>query len=188
MIYLMAVILHCSPLTTMSEDREKFHNVLDELGIEVTTIEHPEVFTVDAMMPYLEKCNGLITKNLFLKGKKKKDLWLVSVGHDKHINLSQLGKDLSVSGGLRFADESVLEEKLGVKQGCVTPLAILNDKNNEVNLVLDKDILSLQSNDLVYCHPMVNSATVGMSPKDLLKFVQHTGHNVHYVELSTQGN
>ena len=35
-------------------------------------VEHPEVFTVDAMMPYLKDVEGLVSKNLFLKDKKKK--------------------------------------------------------------------------------------------------------------------
>ena len=38
----------------------KYHNV-----------DHPEVFTVEAMMPYLKDVEGAICKNLFLKDKKK---------------------------------------------------------------------------------------------------------------------
>ena len=129
------------------------------------------------------ECKGLVTKNLFLKGKKRKDLWLISVGHDKEVNLSELGKKLSVPGGFRFADEAVLEEKLSVKQGCVTPLAVLNDTEESVTLVLDSDILNLADGELVYSHPMVNNATIGLSCKDFLRFLEHTKHSPTFVEV-----
>lgn len=161
----------------------KLEQLLNSLSISTTVIEHPEVFTVETMLPHLQDCKGLIVKNLFLKGKKKKDLWLVTVGHDKAVNLSQLGKSLSVPGGFRFADEAILEEKLGVKQGCVTPLALINDINHDVKLVLDNDITNLSKGELVYSHPLVNSATVGMSPENFLKLLEHTGHKPEFVKL-----
>ncbi|XP_039258994.2 prolyl-tRNA synthetase associated domain-containing protein 1-like [Styela clava] len=171
----------------MTEGRDKLEEILKSLSITTTVFEHPEVFTVEAMMPHLQDCKGLIVKNLFLKGKKKKDLWLITVGHDKEINLTQLGKDLSVPGGFRFADEAILEEKLGVKQGCVTPLALMNDKNHDVKLVLDKDIQHLSESELIYSHPIVNSATMGMSYPDFSKFLEHTGHKPNFIELSKAG-
>ena len=45
-----------------------------ENGINYDNVEHPEVFTVDAMMPYLTNVKGAIGKNLFLKDKKTKAL------------------------------------------------------------------------------------------------------------------
>ena len=40
-------------------------------GISYENIEHPEVFTVEAMLPYLTGLTGAVCKNLFLKDKKK---------------------------------------------------------------------------------------------------------------------
>lgn len=45
----------------------------------------PQVFTVEEMMPHLQDVSGVVTKNLFLKDKKKKGLWLVSVRHDRQV-------------------------------------------------------------------------------------------------------
>lgn len=45
-----------------------------------------QVFTVEEMMPHLQSVNGAVTKNLFLKDKKKKGLWLVSARHDRQVS------------------------------------------------------------------------------------------------------
>lgn len=37
-------------------------------------------------MPHLQEVSGAVTKNLFLKDKKKKGLWLVSARHDRQVS------------------------------------------------------------------------------------------------------
>ncbi|XP_061645217.1 prolyl-tRNA synthetase associated domain-containing protein 1 isoform X2 [Phyllopteryx taeniolatus] len=128
------------------------------------------------MMPHLRGVSGAVTKNLFLKDKKKKRCWLVSVRHDRQVNLNELAKKLSAgSGNLRFADEAAMLDKLKVGQGCATALALLFDEDRSVTLVLDRDLLE-GGHPMVYFHPMTNAATVGMKPEDLLRFLEHTGH------------
>lgn len=89
---------------------------------------------------------------------------------------------MSAPGGLRFADESILEEKLGVKQGCVTAYALINDKAGEVKFILDENLVK-GGHEKIYFHPMVNSATTGMTPENFLKFVESTGHTPILVNL-----
>ncbi|KPP78752.1 prolyl-tRNA synthetase associated domain-containing protein 1-like [Scleropages formosus] len=135
-----------------------------------------KVFTVEEMMPHVEHLSGAITKNLFLKDKKKKGLWLVSARHDRQVNLNDLAKKLGVgSGNLRFADESTMLEKLRVGQGCATALALFCDKETSVKFVLDSDLVD-GGHERVYFHPMTNAATMGLKPEDLLKFLKATGH------------
>lgn len=56
-----------------------------------------QVFTVEAMMPYLEQIPGAICKNLFLKDKKKK-LYLLSCVHDVEVKLNDIAKAVGASG------------------------------------------------------------------------------------------
>ena len=76
---------------------------------------------------------------------------------------------------MRLADESILEEKLGVTQGCVTALALINDKEKHVRFIVD-EVLVDGTFEKVYFHPLDNAASVGISPQDFLKFLEHTGH------------
>ena len=161
--------------------REQLEDLLADLGIMSTILEHPEVFTVEAMMPHLAGVDGLVCKNLFVRNKKKK-LWLIVAKHDQEVNLNDVAKNVKVSGGFRFADEKILYETLGVRQGCVTPLALAEDTEGKVTLLLDADLISEPSR-FVYSHPMVNDASLGMAASDLLKFFQCINHEpvlVHF--------
>lgn len=158
------------------ELRSELEKFLENLCIETTCVDHPAVFTVEEMMPHLAGVSGAVTKNLFLKDKKKKGLWLVSVRHDRQVQLNDLAKKLGVgSGNLRFAEEAAMLEKLKVGQGCATALALFCDKEHSVKLVLDSDLVN-GGHERVYFHPMTNEATMGIKPEDLLKFLKETGH------------
>ncbi|XP_010868136.2 prolyl-tRNA synthetase associated domain-containing protein 1 isoform X1 [Esox lucius] len=158
------------------ELRCELEKYLESLNIQTVCVDHPPVFTVEEMMPHLQGLSGAVTKNLFLKDKKKKGLWLVSVRHDRVVNLNDLAKKLGLgSGNLRFAEEAAMVDKLKVSQGCATALALFCDKDNMVNVVLDSDLVN-GGHELVYFHPMTNAATMGLKPDDLIKFLKETGH------------
>ena len=72
-------------------------------------------------------------------------------------------------------------EKLGVAQGCATPLAIFNDFGNDVRLIVDSDLL--KADTMVYSHPMENTATLGMTSADFRKFIESTKHEPIVVDL-----
>ncbi|XP_062979886.1 prolyl-tRNA synthetase associated domain-containing protein 1-like [Elgaria multicarinata webbii] len=155
--------------------RRELEDRLRGLGIEALSVEHPEVFTVEEMMPYVQHLKGAHSKNLFLKDKKKKGFWLVTVLHDRQVNLNDLAKKLGVgSGNLRFADEAAMLDKLKVGQGCATPLALFCDQG-EVKFVLDAAFME-GGHDRLYFHPMTNAATMGLHPEDFLTFLKSTGH------------
>jgi hypothetical protein len=142
-----------------------------------------QVFTVEEMMPHVQHLPGLHAKNLLLRDKKKKGLWLVTARHNAEINLADLAKRLGAPGGLRMADESVLESTLGVGRGCVTPLALINDVSGSVRCVVDSMLLDEQ-HERVYFHPLVNSATTGLSPRDFKRFLEAVNHEPVVLEFT----
>lgn len=162
--------------------RKELMEYLENLEITSETVEHPAVFTVEAMMPYVGHLSGALSKNLFLKDKKKKRLWLFTALATREINLNDLAKKVGAGGGFRFADEAVMLEKLGVGQGCVTPLSLFNDSQQDVTFLLDASFVE-DNHEKVNFHPMTNEATIGMKPEDFIKFVKATGHDpviVHF--------
>ena len=142
-------------------------------GIAFTNVDHPEVFTVEAMMPYLKNVEGAICKNLFLKDKKKK-LFLLSAAHDREVKLNDVAKKIGAKE-LRFGDESVMKEILGVSQGCVTAFALANDTEKQVTFIVDQALVD-GTHARVNFHPMVNTATTAVSVTDFVKFLGITGH------------
>ena len=162
---------------------EKILNFLENNCISYNIIQHPiPVFKVEDMKQYLSEfqpCDA-ICKNLFLRDKKRK-LYLLSTLHDKQINLVEIGRKIKSSGRLTFASENLLFESLGVKPGCATAYALINDTNtseNKVNFILDQDVLKYEK---VYFHPMVNTSSVGILMSDFKKFLNITGHELRTV-------
>ncbi|CAM4724792.1 hypothetical protein PO909_019997 [Leuciscus waleckii] len=159
-----------------SDLRKELEEFLKRLNIDTTCVDHPEVFTVEEMMPHVAHLSGAVTKNLFLKDKRRKSLWLLSVRHDRRLDLGEVSRRLGLGGGnLRLADEALLLETLRVRQGCVTPLALFCDSARSVTVVLDRD-LTHGAHQRLYFHPMTNSATMGLKPDDLLRFLRETDH------------
>lgn len=99
----------------------------------------------------------------------------MSARHDHLVDLHDLQQRLQSKGCLRLADEPVLQDKLGVKMGSVTPFGLINDRENKVTFILDEDLVH-GGHEKVYFHPMENTATTAISPQDLLKFLDAVGH------------
>ncbi|XP_042219429.1 uncharacterized protein LOC121864473 isoform X1 [Homarus americanus] len=154
-------------------DRTGLETHLKQLSITYQVQDHEEVFTVDALMQHVRDMPGLHMKNLFLKDKKK-NLYLLSARHNAEVKLNEIGKQIGVKD-LRFGDEDTMFSVLGVKQGCVTAYALINDTNRQVQFLVDQEALSV-SHPYVNFHPMSNAATLGISPNDLSKFLTSTGH------------
>lgn len=151
--------------------RESLLARLAALNIEASTVEHPPLFTVEDSQKLRGEIPGAHSKNLFLKCKKGK-LWLVVAQEDADINLKRLHKKIG-SGRLSFGRAELLEEALGVKPGSVTPFALINDKTQQVSVVLDE---VLMQNETLNFHPLENTATTTIAAQDLLAFIRDCGH------------
>ena len=163
----------------MSITRNNLFRYLNELNIQYSTIEHEPIFKVEDSALLKNNMAGANTKNLFLKDKKGQ-LFLVCAVSDTKINVNKLHHTLGCKR-LSFGNPEVLKSALGVTPGSVTLFAIINDKNLEVTLVIDK---SLMNYDIVNFHPLLNDATTAISNKDMIKFAKSTKHEPLIVDFA----
>lgn len=147
------------------------YDKLKALNIEYKQIEHEAVFTVLEAQDILKKIDGLGCKNLFMKSNKN-NYYLVILRDDKRADIKKLKEILKVSE-LSFAQEENLEQILKLQKGSVTPFGIINDKNNLVKLIIDKDL----KNHKVLFHPNVNTKTISLNFDDLIKFIENEKHS-----------
>ncbi|MEM9470948.1 MAG: prolyl-tRNA synthetase associated domain-containing protein [Pseudomonadota bacterium] len=162
----------------MSTTSDQLLQHLEDLSIKTSTTQHEAVFTVEQARALRGEIPGGHCKNLFLKDKKGA-LWLVVCLEDAIIDLKALP---SVIGAARisFGKAELLREVLGVEPGSVTPFALINDKDHRVNVVLDEKMMR---EDVVSYHPLVNTATITLTPADLLKFISACGHEPQITKL-----
>ncbi|NMC52616.1 MAG: prolyl-tRNA synthetase associated domain-containing protein [Chloroflexi bacterium] len=151
---------------------EKMIAFLREHAIPYQRVEHPPVYTSAESGFYLQNAPGEEGKNLFLTDKKGRRTFLVLSLERKRVDLKALG-DLLGAPKLKFASEERLMEHLGVTPGAVDALAVINDVESKVELVIDAD---LWRNDSIRSHPLVNTATFILARADLERFFALTGH------------
>ena len=144
--------------------------ILDELKIKYDVLEHQAVYTVEEAKQLEDMIEGLGCKNLFLTDKKG-NYFLLVLEENKKANLKELAKLLNVSK-LTFASEEALQEILGLEPGSVTPLSIINDKENKVLLIIDNDIVE----EKILVHTNTNTKTMSIEFKDIEKLIEYTNH------------
>ncbi len=162
----------------MLNTQEEFLNVLSQIEIEYTNHEHPAVFTVEEADMHHEGIDGVHSKNLFFKDRKKKLVLVVTLS-DKPIKIKDVGNKIGHKG-LSFGKPDLLMEVLGVIPGAVTPFAVVNDEEKQVKVILDAEMME---NDLLNFHPIVNTATTTINSKDLIKFMEHCKQEFEIIRL-----
>ena len=152
---------------------------LEEKNIPFEWVEHKAVFTIEEMEELGLESMDEIAKNLFLRDQKGKRHFLVVVKGMKQVNLKELGEKLGTK--LSFASEERLEKYMGLKKGAVTPLGILNDENCAVEVYMDEDLCKLER---IGVHPNDNTASVYLSPADLLNIIKEHGNSLEVLSFT----
>jgi Ala-tRNA(Pro) deacylase len=162
----------------MLKTQEELLTVLHENGIAYTNHQHPAVYTVEQAALYHEGIDGVHSKNLFLKDKKK-NLFLVVTLSDKQIVIKEVAKKIGAKSP-SFGKSDLLVEVLGVIPGAVTPFAAINAGRHPLKVILDEEMME---NDLLNFHPLENTATTTIASKDLVRFMEHCRIDFEIIQL-----
>ncbi len=161
-------------------DKKEIYDFLDSMGISYEVTEHKAVYNMEEWaeidLPYPEDN----AKNLFVRDKKKRNYYLITVQGVKRVDLKAF-RNAHGTKALSFASGDDLFAIMKLEPGSVTPLGLLNDDEKRVEFYLDKSFL--EGNARIGCHPNDNTATVWLNIKDLLTLIKEHGNTVHIVEI-----
>lgn len=157
------------------------YDLLDQLEIPYWRLDHDVTDTIEA-------CNGVdkllgteICKNLFLCNTQKTDFYLLMIPGHKKFKTSRLSKQIG-SARLSFARPEFMEEFLNITPGSVSVLGLMNDTNNRVRLLIDKDVVD--HHKFMGCHPCINTSSLKIPTSDILeKFLPYVNHPYTLVDL-----
>jgi Ala-tRNA(Pro) deacylase len=153
---------------------DDIYKILQDLGISFKEHKHPAVFTVEEAEKHRNGIDGAKIKNLFLRNKKGDKHYLLVADAFKRIDLKivcQAVKEKKI--GLASPDR--MQKYLGLTPGSVSIFGLINDKNKEIIVLLDKEIFV---HDKLNFHPNINTATIQISKDDLFKFLKWAGNEV----------
>ena len=153
--------------------------LLHDWGVPYQKVDHPAVFTCEESDRLCPPMPGAHTKQLLLRDKKGKRHILAIVMHDKKVDIRGLGKILEAKD-LSFASPERLKRLLGVEPGSVTPLGLIFDEKNEVEVIIDEDAWTIGQ---FRFHPLVNTATLVIDRQGFEVFLKHTKHSHRVIAL-----
>lgn len=155
----------------MTDAETQLYEDLAALGIVYILYEHAAVFTVAESNLHNDQIPGAHTKNLFLKDKAGL-FFLVTVPAEARVDLKLLPSAIG-SGRLSFGKAEDMVRLLGITPGAVTALSAINDSGGEVRFVIEAALIQAAH---VNCHPLRNTATLGLSPDDLVRALTYWQH------------
>ncbi len=160
---------------------EEFIKLLDDNNYDYELNRHEALYTVEDSYNLRGKIKGSHSKNLFLKNKKNK-FFLISCEEFTNINLKKISKSLGL-GNISFAREEYLKDLLNIKPGSVSPFALLNDHENNINFYLEDKLFN---SDFVNFHPLVNTITITMSCESFVKLMIENNKKIHIFSTESE--
>lgn len=163
------------------EKEIRTYDLLDSLGIEYERVDHEEANTMEACAE-IDKvlASAVICKNLFLCNTQKTKFYLLMIREDKKFKTKDISKQIN-SARLSFAPAEYMEEYLDITPGSVSVLGLMNDKENQVQLLVDEDVLN---GEYFGCHPCINTSSLKLKVRDVFeKFLQAIQHDYVVVKL-----
>lgn len=162
-------------------DREiRVYDFLDSIGISYQRTDHEEANDMDACNEIDKVLGTLICKNLFLCNRQKTEFYLLMMPGDKPFKTKDITSKLGCAR-LSFASPEYMLEFLDIKPGAVSVMGLMNDKDNRVQLVIDKPVVEQAT---FGCHPCVSTSSLKFDTADIMqKFLPAVHHDPIIVDL-----
>ena len=156
------------------------YDLLDRLGVEYQRIDHEAAMTMEACAAIDAALNAVICKNLLLCNRQCTVFYLLMMPGDKSFKTSVLSKEIG-SSRLSFAAPEYMEKFLDITPGSLSVLGLMNDKENQVQLLIDEDVLK---GAYFGCHPCINTSSLRIATRDLMESILPTlNHQPQIVTL-----
>lgn len=163
-------------------DKEiRVYDLLDSLGIEYLRADHEAAYTMEACQEIDRLLDCMICKNLFLCNRQKTAFYLLLIPDGKVFKTKELSKQIN-SARLSFAGEEEMEKYLDITPGSVSITGLMNDHENQVRLLVDKEVLE---SEYFGCHPSMNTSSLKMKTEDVFdKLLPAMHHEMTVVTLT----
>lgn len=139
MIY-VSDIYSTAPNEYQTPLQQQTYQTLEKLHIPFVRVETDEVITMEDCLAINKKLDMEMVKTLFLCNRQQTAFYLFITAGSKPFRSKNFSNALGVSR-VSFAPAELMEAMLGTKIGAATVFSSILDKQNAVQIVLDKDIV-----------------------------------------------
>ena len=142
---------------------QRCYDLLGRLGIAYFRVDHDHADTIEACEAVEQVLGEKICKNLFLCNRQKTSFYLLCMPPHKAFHTKDLSHQIG-SARLSFAPEEQLWELLHCTPGSATILGLMNDDENRVQLLIDKETYEAE---YFSCHPCLCTSTIKLKTSDV---------------------
>ena len=168
------------PSETRSPREERCYDLLDSLSVEYFRVDHEHADTIQDCELVESLLGAKICKNLFLTNRQQTDFYLLIMPGEKPFKTKLLSKQINCAR-LSFGTPEQMERYLDTLPGSASVLGLMNDRDNSVRLLVDKDLLSEET---FGCHPCQNTSSLRFKTADLFsRILPAVHHEPTFVEL-----
>lgn len=161
-------------------NKREIYQYLERQHIQYEVTEHKAVYNMAEMSEVQLPYPDADAKNLFIRDDKRQNYYLITLKGNKRFDIKSFRKNQNTRP-LSFATEEELKKYLGLIPGAVTPLGILNDIENKVQVYIDKEFL--ENSGLIGVHPNDNTATVWLKTEELINIIKKHGNTVNVISI-----
>lgn len=163
------------------EKEIRCYDLLDALGVDYWRVDHYAANTIEVCAAIDEVLGATICKNLFLCNRQKTAFYLLMIPGNKVFKTKDLSHQIG-SSRLSFAGAEDMEKYLDITPGSVSVLGLMNDREKQVQLLVDEDILK---DEWLGCHPCINTSSLRIRTADVFgPILNAMGHEMRTVILN----
>lgn len=157
---------------------DQIMNELKRLNISYDMVDHPAAETTEEADKYIAGHEGVRTKTMFLKDKKK-NYYLLIMDDQKRLDFHEF-QDLTGAKRVSMVHPSDIKEQLGLVPGIISPFGLMNNEAHNVRVLFDKEMLA---EPILTFHPNENTHTIFLKTADVLAFVKAQGYQPETIDL-----
>lgn len=157
------------------------YDLLDSLHIFYQRVDHNALPTIEACRQVDKLLETPMCKNLFLRNTQKTAFYLLLLPGEKKFKTAALSRQIG-SARLSFGEPEFMEQLMDLTPGSVTVLGLMNDTENKVRLLIDRDVV--ENHAFIGCHPCINTSSLKLKTQDLItKILPAIHHDYTLVDL-----
>lgn len=168
------------PTNYKSDLEKRIYEKLSELNISFDRVDNDTVETMEECVEINNKLGTEIRKTIIVCNDKKTKFYLVVLPAEKRFD-SKLFRDKMQCSRVSFAKAEDMQELLNILPGSATVMSIINDKENIVQVVIDKEVAT---SEYFGCNTGENTRHIKIKTSDLINnFLNNTNHEPIIIDL-----
>lgn len=168
-----------------NENEQNVYRFLREQEIPFSRVDHEAMVDMESYRKIEKEYSICVPKNLFLCNRQQTKFYLLLMRGDKKFLTKDISKQIN-SARLSFGSEEKLNKMLHCFHGSTSPFGLIFDKDSQVSVLIDKDLLS---HEKLGFHPCMNTSTLVIGKEDLIgKFLKQVNHEPLFVSLPKEND